>query len=70
MSPNLIVLLQPREHDDDSAPLLPHHIPEVSHGVQQGSLRGDVGSWSSIVALINGPVNQSIKSLQPLLRPR
>ncbi len=26
------------DHDDDGAPLLPNHAPEVDHGVGQGSL--------------------------------
>lgn len=59
-SPRLVVLLQPREHDDGSAPLLPNHVPEVPHGVQHGPLRGDVGLGSSIVTLINQSTSQSV----------
>lgn len=51
MSPHLVVLLQPRNHDDDTAPLLPHHVPEVSHGVHHGPLGSDVGPGSPFVAL-------------------
>ena len=31
-------LLQPREHDDGGAALLPHHPPEVGKGLRQGTL--------------------------------
>lgn len=58
-SPRLVVLLQPREHDDDSAPLLPNHIPEVSHGVEQWPLCGDVGLGSSVVTLINQSISHT-----------
>ena len=31
------------QHDNDSAPLLKHHLPELPHSVRQRPLRGDVG---------------------------
>lgn len=47
----LIVLLQFGEHDDDAAPLLPYHVPEVPHCVHHWPLGGDEGSLSSFIAL-------------------
>lgn len=38
---DLVLLSQRRHHDDYPDVLLPHHPPEVSHGVVQGSLRAD-----------------------------
>lgn len=54
MSPHLVVLLQSCNHDDDAAPLLPHHVPEVSHSVQHRPLGGDVGPLGSSVTLQDG----------------
>ncbi len=51
MSPHLIVLLESSNHDDDAAPFLPHHVPEVPHSVQHRPLGGNVGLRSSFVSL-------------------
>lgn len=70
VSPHLVVLLESGDHDDDAAPLLPHHVPEVSNSVQHRPLGGDVGSRSSFITLrhrepqrggqtINQSINQS-----------
>lgn len=39
------------EHDDKGHFLLPHHLPEVRHGVGHGALGGDVGLVLPTVAL-------------------
>ena len=49
--PHLVVLLESGNHDDDATPLLPHHVPEVPHGVQHWPLGGDVGPGSPSVTL-------------------
>lgn len=38
----LFALLELGYHDDEGRLLLPHHLPEVGHGVRHGSLGGDV----------------------------
>lgn len=37
------LLLQPRHHDHCGCALLPHHPPEIAHGLRQRALRGNVG---------------------------
>lgn len=51
ISPYLVVLLEPGNHDDDAAPLLPHHVPEVPHSVNHRPLGGNVGPGSPSVTL-------------------
>lgn len=65
---HLVILLQSGNHDDDAAPLLPHHVPEISHSVQHRPLGGDVGMWSSFVTLryreeVNQSISQSINAI-------
>lgn len=48
---HLVVLLQLGQHDDDAAPLLPHHVPEVTHRVQHRPLGGNEGPRTSSMAL-------------------
>ena len=43
------VVLEPREHHDDDAALLPDHLPEVGHGAGEGRLAHDVGRVAGIV---------------------
>lgn len=47
----LLALLELGYHDDDGCFLLPHHLPEVSHGVQHGPLSGNVLPGTSCIAL-------------------
>lgn len=65
VSPHLVVLLESGNHDDDAAPLLPHHVPEVPHSVQHRPLGGDVGPGSSFVTLKHREEVQEITSQQP-----
>lgn len=51
LSHHLIVLLQSGNHNNDATPLLPNHVPEVTHGVQHRPLGGNIGPRSSFVAL-------------------
>lgn len=37
------LLLQPRHHDHSGCALFPHHPPEITHGLGQGALCGNVG---------------------------
>lgn len=50
-SAHLVVLLQLGQHDDDAAPLLPHHVPEVPRRVQHRPLGGDEGPRAPFKAL-------------------
>lgn len=47
----LLALLELGYHDDDGCFLLPHHLPEISHGVQHGPLGGNVLPGTSCIAL-------------------
>lgn len=53
-SHHLVVLLESGNHDDNAAPLLPHHIPEVPHSVHHRALGGDVGPLGPFVTLQQG----------------
>lgn len=56
---DLVLLSQRRHHDDYPDVLLPHHPPEVSHGVVQGSLRADE------VPLRPAALSKDIEALAP-----
>ena len=43
VSPYPGLLLQSGHHDDGVGPLFPHHPPEVTQGLRQRPLSGDVG---------------------------
>lgn len=48
---HLLLLLQLGDHDNGGGSLLPHHFPEVMHGVEHGALGSDVGARCTVVTL-------------------